>query len=195
MPFIREQAEPCLIPFLEKDWMAHFVPEGFPERDNIIAYMQAYVKNAGQVIRKSEFHFYFCRDELDKFAETGILAELPQELSHTCTLPVEERITVLENLLKQKSRAHYRFLKPPFEQIAKRLHLCAGENNMYLMFFDIMSHRSYLWIQEAEIIHTLYDYLGSLDSETLYSEEETLEYFRRTIEHLKQSIKEASHCD
>lgn len=41
----------------------------------------------------------------------------------------------------------------------------------------------------------VYDYLGSLDSETLYSEEETLEYFRRTIEHLKQSIKEASHCD
>ena len=61
--------------------------------------------------------------------------------------------------------------------------------------FDSMSHRSYLWIQEAEIIHTLYDYLGSLDSEALYSEEETLEYFRRTIEHLKQSIKEASHCD
>ena len=189
------EPEPCLIPFLERDWVAHFVPEDFPGRDNIIAYMQAYVKSAGQVIRKSEFHFYFCRDELDKFAETGILAELPQELSHTYTLSVEERITVLENLLKQKSRAHYRFLKPPFEQIAKRLHLCAGENNMYLMFFDIMSHRSYLWIQESEIIHTLYDYLGSLDSEALYSEEETLEYFRRTIEHLKQSIKEASHCD
>ena len=27
------EPEPCLIPFLEKDWMAHFVPEGFPERE------------------------------------------------------------------------------------------------------------------------------------------------------------------
>lgn len=184
------EPEPCLVPFVEESIVSNLVPENFPNRKHAIAYVKSYFKNAKEVIQKSDFYFYFCKEELDKFAQTGILTELPKELSYNYKLSVKERITILENLLSYRGKAHFRFLKPIFEQTAKQLHLCVGENNMYLMFFNISSQRVYLCIQQYDILNAFYDYLGSLDSQELYSEEETMNYFQKTINHLKQSLKE-----
>lgn len=184
------EPEPCLIPFIEDSMIANFVPKNTPAKEEILSYLYTYLKTAREVIQKSDFYFYFCKEELDKFAETGILAEIPKELSSNYIFSVEERITILENLLEHRAKAHFRLLKPIFEQTAQQLHLCAGENNMYLMFFNVLSQRIYLCIQEGNIINAFHDYLGSLDSQELYDDEETLTYFAHTIDTLKQSSKE-----
>lgn len=160
----------------------------------MFSYMYSYLKESKKSFSKADMHFYFCKNELDRFAETGILTELPRPLSDTYALSVKERIELLEKIFNSPFKVHYHFLKEPFLQAASRLRLCVGENSMYLQFLNNQLHRSYLFLQEPEIIEILFDYLKNIDKNTICSEEETLAYFRETINWLKKKEKENEPC-
>lgn len=188
------EPEPCLIPFISESILPSLLPEDHPNRETMFSYMYSYLKESKKSFSKADMHFYFCKNELDRFAETGILTELPRPLSDTYALSVKERIELLEKIFNSPFKVHYHFLKEPFLQAASRLRLCVGENSMYLQFLNNQLHRSYLFLQEPEIIEILFDYLKNIDKNTICSEEETLAYFRETINWLKKKEKENEPC-
>lgn len=184
------EPEPCLIPFLEEDWIQHHISRNLPELEHLLPYFLSYIRSLKAQLQRAEMHFYFRRKEVENFAETGILTELPPVLSASWVFTVKERIALLEKLVTSAGNVHNHFLKAPLDHAAGHLRLCAGESSMYLQFSNIQSHRSYLFLQEPGITGTLFDYLKSLGAEELYNEEETCDFIRETIKKLKEKSKE-----
>ena len=182
------EPETCLVPFLDKAYMERFLSAQMPGRSLVKETLTNYLDTSKQCILNNDFHIYFCREDLDRFAKTGIPAELPQALGGDCLLSVQERISLLETLIRNFSRLHFRFLKPPYNRATERIRLCAGENSLYLQFSDVLSRRVYLFPQEPGLIFALYDYLQSLGDEQLFSEEESKDYLKQVVQRLYTTL-------
>ena len=182
------EPEPCLVPFLEKTYVERFLHPQMPDRNLVMETLTNYLDTSRQCILNNDFHFYYCWEDLDRFAETGILSELPEALGGDCLLSVQERISLLETMIRNFSRLHFRFLKPPYDRAAERIRLCAGENSLYLQFSDVLNRRVYLFPQEPGLILALYDYLQSLGDEQLFSEEESKDYLKQVVRRLYTAL-------
>ena len=181
------EPEPCLVPFIDKAYMDRIVPAQAPGREFITETLRSYLDTSRSRVLNNDFHFYYCREELELFADTGILSELPETFGGF-VFSVEERIAILENVVQNFSRIHFRFLKPPYSRAAARIRLCAGEASLYLQFSDVLNRRVYLFPQEPGLVLSLYDYLRSLGDEQLSSESEAKECMQQLLQRLRTAL-------
>ncbi|MGN0353548.1 MAG: hypothetical protein ACI4EI_00565 [Muricoprocola sp.] len=182
-PSFAIQPEPCLIPYISPDILEKVIYQDLPNRTALLSMLQEFIVASRSRIPNPNMHIYHTKQGIQRFAETGRLQEIPEEIYRPFT--VEERIRLLNAMLPYCDSDYYRLLKKPLEHITGNLHICVNGTAGYLLCTNSYHQNIYLVFEESSLLLAFLDYASSLSEKELYTGKETGKYIESVINELK----------
>lgn len=181
------EAQPCLAAFLTESMTRKYTR---PDAKDRIPLIQAVISRIQHLSLLENRICIFSQSGLSDFIQTGILTDFPSGY----TFPIEkaDRITILKSLYDacRLDKNTFRMANPAVFPFSSRLN-CTLRNDWGLDFssFDHSGeYFRYIHIAEQTISGAFEDFfLYLLESELLYTKEETLSQIRNGISYLKES--------
>lgn len=161
----------------------HLFPD-FPDSESVI---QLFARDLDSF---QQFFASYCRQlicsraGLEHFAKTGRIPRYDSN-GYSPLMP-EERVAVLERLKDIAKEVDFRILRRDIYNYNDGLSVILGENYCCLEVYFSTTFSKYLIIEEPNFIEAFQDYFDSLDSQDLYSAEESLGILKQIIEDTKQ---------
>ncbi len=173
--------EACFTPFISDEILAHALSPEISDRNKLLNFFSTFFKYT--LNNLENMHVYFTKKGIRRFAETGLLREIPSDF-YRPFLP-SERLDMLQKLLYTCSQENYRMLKQPLEQLPVNLHLCVNETMGYFSFNNTEDQTTYLIFNETGLLSVFLDYLESLQDSSFYTSEETCNFIKHEIDNLQ----------
>ena len=172
-------AEACLIPFFTPDLVDKYMRKDFPDRSDMIADLNNYIK----AFSSSNLHIYFSKDGILNFLMTGYIREIPDSI-YTPPVDMADRLRLLRKLSEHiNGKWDIRMMKGPMDKFPLPLHLSITSNYGYMMFSRCNKELVYIMLKEQNILNSFYDFACSLEeNEMLCTYEETAAFLRSVVE-------------
>lgn len=176
------QPEPCLLPYISPDMLEKIIYQDIQDRTLLLSVLQEFITTCRGRFLNKNMHLYHTKQGIQRFAETGRLQEIPEEICRPFT--VEERIRLLHSMLQQCDFIYCRLLKKPLEHIPGNLHICVNSAAGYLLDTNGYHQNIYLVFEESSFLIAFLDYASSLSDKELYTGKETREYIENVMKGL-----------
>lgn len=180
------QAEPCLIPYITPKILERVVYKHLPMREELMANIRKFLATCKKRIPNPNMHTYHTRQGILHFLKTGRLQEIPDEIY--CPFSMEERLQMLDEMLRYVPAGVYRMLRGPLENLPLNLHLSFTSHNGYILFSNHAGKNIYLIIEESSMLSAFMDYASNLDESYICTPDETASYIRETIQRYKNGF-------
>ncbi|MBR1738508.1 MAG: hypothetical protein IJ736_16130 [Firmicutes bacterium] len=182
--FCSLEYEPCMSLHFTPELVDSVIPKDAPLREEVFNVLMLRLKQLKSFKQSIQI---FNKDALLNFANTGMIAEYPPEYARPLT--VEERLFILDNLLKcAKSGKHtFRVLNPANLLISDCVSMY--QSNGFVQFTMWNSKKAdlkYYTIFEKTIYESFYKFMKDIpDSNYVFSNVETIKIIEEAISSLK----------
>lgn len=174
--------QPCLMPFMSRELLNSLVNPNLPGKEYIIELVS---DSARQFHSLEKNIILFAEKGLDEFAENGVILNIPAEYGRPCT--PEERAFLLRRIEEacESDKIAVRCINPTNLSIEKQLYLSL-QKSKEVSFFSYNADKDefrFTGICENTIYAAFSDFVEyMLNSDLVYSREETLEIIRKRLE-------------
>ena len=181
-PYFSYTEQPCMCHYLKKHMIeAHVLGDAVPEnlKNKFMQYLRIYRAQNNYITRE-----YSYLSGISSFLKTGRFDGIPADLY--TPLEMKERIAVIESWLESRDGLRTSFLR---EDNHRRVNLavCIWKQVMSICFQE--NGETYMFLtQERDLINSFRDYLCSLDTDTLLTDEEAEKQIKKMLEKAKENL-------
>lgn len=182
--------EPCVTPYISDELIEMCMRKDIPNYPVIFDRAKKCLSQYRNFMLKTSI---FTERGLDNFITTGRITEIP-EIAYN-PIPPRARIQILNALCKSATDLNQNSLHLIREdklRLPRNLRYCGtGQvNDFFLLLSDVKNSHSIFKLNECGFAKPFYDFASSLvDSDTVYSNEETIKIIQDKISEFSQSIK------
>ena len=181
-PLYSYTEQPCMCHYLSNHTIEAHVPEDVVPKDlknKFLQYIRIYQRQNNYITRE-----YSYLSGISSFLKTGRFDGIPAYLY--TPLEMKERIALIENWLESRDGFRTIFLKENNHRHAN-LTVCIWKQVMTISFQE--NSETYMFIaRERELINSFRDYLCSVDTDMVLTDEEAAMQIRRMLKKAKESL-------
>lgn len=181
--------EPCVTPYIGDEVIEMCMRKDIPNYPIIFDRAKSCLAQYRNFMLKTSI---FTERGLDNFITTGRITEIP-EIAYN-PIPPKARIQILNALCKSASdlnQSSLHLIRDDKLHLPKNLRYCGtGQvNDFFLLLSDVKNSHSIFKLNECGFAKPFYDFASSLiGSDTVYSNEETIQIIKRKISEFSQSL-------
>lgn len=182
--------EPCVTPYIGDELIEMCMRKDIPNFPVIFDRAKSCLSQYRNFMLKTSI---FTERGLDNFLMTGRITEIP-EIAYN-PIPPKYRIKILNELCKSAinlKQSSLHLIREDKLHLPKNLRYCGtGQiNDFFLLLSDEKNSHSVFKLNECGFAKPFYDFATSLvDSEIVYSNEETIKIIQNKISEFSQSLK------
>ena len=182
--------EPCVTPYISDEVIEMCMRRDIPNFPVIFERAKSCIAQYRNFMLKTSI---FTERGLDNFITTGRITEIP-EIAYN-PIPPKARIQILNALCKSATdlkQSSLHLIRDDKLHLPKNLRYCGtGQvHDFFLLLSDVKNSPSIFKLNECGFAKPFYDFASSLiDSDTVYSNEETVKIIQDKILEFSQSLK------
>ena len=169
---------------VDQETAAQHLSSDFPDPKSVIQLFAQDLDSFQQLYTTYCRQLICSRAGLEHFAKTGRIPRYASDAYFPLT--PEERVAILSRLETIAENVDFRFLRRDIYNYNDGLSIILGENLCCLEIYFSTTFSKYLIIEEPNFIEAFRDYFDSLDTQDLYSAEESINILKQIIEDTKQ---------
>lgn len=181
-PMLSLEWQPCLMWAVSEQEIQFFLPKNVPFRNE---YLNQYLPYLRKIQQWEKAIFFFTRDGLEYFVQTGSLQEVPDDIL-AGPLPMNMRIELLRRMLEgaRQGKVSPRIIREEKMHIGRDTQLISyGADTVLLASLNHLAGNQVCFIEELSANWCALDFLENLENtDWALSTEETCEIIREVVE-------------
>lgn len=176
------QQQPCFMPLMPVEFVDKYLVEELPGREVFLRATENYLRMLQNHMGNGSWSWsiMFTREGLEDFLKTGEFYELPKEIYRKPSQ--KDKKQLVQNLIWACQLEHYKMLRPEASIARCKINIYTTNKKGCLMFKTAGNQMIWLTLGEHGILHAFNDYLASLEADSFYTAEETVEILRELLE-------------
>lgn len=180
--------QPCIAAFLDEDMIARCInPALDPMQIQLLS--QTLFEHCRNLQHAPDFLSIFSRKGYDDFVENGVIYQVPSGLYHP--LSIEDRIQLLERLIRANQSGHKRFILARGEAFRPQMEFFIYDSAILFTHTPDDAPAQICIMKEPHIIQAFKDFLmHTAYYKLIYTIEETTELFQKSITQLTEQLSD-----